>query len=336
MARRPSSVALGYLASVVGAGFASGQEVATFFTLRPASGPALAAATLTLALGGRLIVRLAAAAGAGSLEELLASRSRRLAAWIGPAWLGYLWVVLAAMLAGSAALLGQHRLPGRPGSALFGLLVALTVARGVEAVDRLYRWLVPAKIGALAALAALAWLGSPPQEALLSPDAPSPFETFRSLLLGAAFGGYNVLLSAGLLLPGARPRERGRESAAAALGGLLAGLMAALVDAALRRAGPGVLAYPVPMERLAAAHGAWASALYSALLLAAIYTTSVAVTLPLAGGRRSLPAAAAAVAVAWLVAQVGFVPLVRVVYPLMGALALALLAWLGLGGRRRR
>ncbi|MCL6522755.1 MAG: hypothetical protein K6U79_10365, partial [Firmicutes bacterium] len=325
-----------------GAGFASGQEVATFFTLRPAPGAALAAAALTLALGGGLLVRQAARAGAGTLEELLAWRSRRLARGVGPLWLGFLGLVLAAMLAGSAALLVQRGLPGRGGSALFALLVALTVVRGVEWVDRLYRWLVPAKVGALALLALLAWLGTPPTEALSPPPPAPPLQAAGSTLLGAAFGGYNLLLSAGLLLPGRRPRGAG-ETWAAAAGGLLAAAMAALVDAALRRTGAATLAYDVPMERLAALHGAWASALYSLVLLAAIYTTAVAVALPLAGraaglaGGRAGAAAgtAAVVAAAWLVAQVGFVALVRVAYPLMGLLALALLAALLAGGGRR-
>ncbi|MDI3317668.1 MAG: hypothetical protein QJR14_08655 [Bacillota bacterium] len=355
MARRPSSVTLGYLASVVGAGFASGQEVASFFTLQPAPGAALLAATLTLALGGGLLVRRAAAEEASSLEELLARRSRRLASWFAPLWLAYLWVILAAMLAGCAALLEQRGLPGRLGSALLGLLVAWTAARGVELVDRLYRWLVPAKIGALAGLAALGWLGPPVGgeadpgggaggaalgPGLPPPGLPPPGPALGAIFLGAAFGGYNLLLSAGVLLPETQAPGR-REAPAAALGGLLAGAMAALVDAALRRAGPEVLAYPVPMERLADLHGAWASALYAGVLMAAIFTTSVAVTLPLRslgrGARRPSLAMAGVASVAWLVAQVGFVPLVRLAYPVMGGVALILLGWLGrVRGRARR
>jgi len=129
------SIAATYLGTVVGAGFASGQEVLQYFSFfGPASFPALVLATLLFVFFGRIILDIGHRLNARSHLEIIR--------YAGGPWLGtavdaiitfFLFGALTAMAAGGGAIFAeQFGLPAILGSALIIGAALATVLFGLR------------------------------------------------------------------------------------------------------------------------------------------------------------------------------------------------------------
>lgn len=286
------------LGAVVGAGLASGREVASFFGRYGAwgfAGIALAAGTLYL-LGG---------------TELPGSWRGR---WPERLWRVLLTLLLAAtggaMLAGAgevAALVlpvhGAYWL-GMAGT----LLLAWTLAR--RTVTGLM-WVSRAMLAVLAALITLG-LTLPPMQAVALTEASIP----AALLRGVTYGGFNAALMQPVMAnASALPQGERRRSLLIACG-LTAALLTAGSAVLLRH--PALLGEALPFVRLMARLGQigyWLGA--SALYLAILTTLTVCI--------RSTGGGWLATAGIVLVAMIGFSGVVDAAYPLLGGSCAALL-----------
>ena len=354
-----------YIGTVVGAGFASGQEILRFFTLYGSLGTAgMLISVALLGLYGVAVLRLGERLGAQSHRELLRA--------VGGPWLGRLadWVIsgflfagTGVMIAGSGAIFREQlALPLWLGSAVMTVAAIVTVAGGLRGVVRAISLVAPvlvlmavavglwslasaaggSAIGGGSAAASDTVLAAPLAwpVAALGEQAAAPHWLLAALL----YASYNLLLAMpilaplGAVLPGARLHWWG-----GLLGGFGLGAAGLAIHLAMVEQPYAVLGFEVPMLSLVRALSPLMTKLYTAILWAEVYTTAVAglysVSARLARERSPAfrPVVLAVAVAALVVSRVGFADLVGTLYPLVGYLGLIVLVavpryWLS-GGR---
>lgn len=342
-------IAATYIGTVVGAGFASGQEVLQFFSYFGAWGAAgLALVTVLFIFFGMIIMETGRASRARShMDVLRLSGGKALGRVTDAVITFFLFGSLTAMIAGCGALFEQQlRLPSLLGSGLMAILPAVTVLTGIRGVINSISVVVPFLLGAVAVTCACALYAVPPV-----PDA-APFPSAANgvisgwLMAAVLYVSYNTLVSAAVLGPlgtqaaCARSIKRG-----ALLGGLGLGAAAFLIYLAFSGRIASLYGVEVPMLSLAGGVSGVLQLSYAAVLAAEIFTTAVGSLYGFAARfsdeRSPLQSRVVAIAVtvvAFWAAQLGFSNLVRYLYPIAGyggLLLLALLLWSRIRLRKR-
>ncbi|ADU52111.1 hypothetical protein Tmar_2030 [Thermaerobacter marianensis DSM 12885] len=345
-----------FIGTVVGAGFASGQEILSFFTLYgwPGTAGILLVAAAFVA-GGRWWLEMGARTGASSYRDALQAVA---GPWAGSFMDGLLAASLFAgvgvMTAGAAAVTAEQ-LGWSPwtGRLVFAVLCAATVWRGLPGVLAANAAVVPLLVAAVLVVTVHGLLGAPgpavplPRSGLpafpaLAPMAASlPVAPARHWLLAALlYAGFNLLLSLPVLVPlGAAAPPPSRRTGSL-VGGTGLAALALLLHLAMLVHMPGPATREIPVFHLAAGLPGWVRAGLGAVLWTEIFTTAVGSLYGLAsragppGTCRYRLAVVAVAAAATTVAGAGFAHLVRLLYPLMGWLGLVLMAWLLAAPRR--
>jgi uncharacterized membrane protein YkvI len=326
-----------YIGTVVGAGFASGQEILQFFGSHGPRGlAALAVATASLGLFGYLLLRASARLRAESHAVVLRYVAGPVVGRVIDLVLTFfLFGGTAAMLAGAGATLQQEfALPYWIGLVGMALATVLTVLFGIGAVVRSVSVIVPFLLAAVLAVATATVVARPPD---LTFTAPARAAVGHWAVSGVAYGSYNLILSASVLVPIARLTPRARLGPGAFLGALGLGLGALAVNLAILSHAPDSAAAEVPMVLAARLLSPAAGLAYSVVLLAEVYTTAVGSLFGFANrlvGEESPYFKALVIggaAAATVAGAAGFSTIVGTLYPavgyagflLLGALALA-------------
>lgn len=321
-----------YVGGVIGAGFASGQEL-VFFFLRFGQG-GLVGIFLTvvlLTLGTALILEFSAEQALTSYHGLFLAMGLKRAGLFEWAYSFILVVGSAVMLAGCAALALESG-----GSELFRLVTALllfvVLISGRKGILGVGRWLAPF-ITIFLILLALRHLQHQGMQ-LTTPGDQSPWGGFEAALLYASYNlGFSIAVLAGTagLLKKTRQRWAVAIIANLLLGGALLLLFLALNTLSLPQ-----LEAPMPLEILAALGGRVILSGYHFVLWASMYTTALANSFALttrlteSGKMNWQRASLLVIVLSVTLSYVGFAPLIRIAYPLLGLVvlwSLAYLAW---------
>ena len=334
-------IAMVYIGTVVGAGFATGQEVLQFFVTFGVSGLwGIVLSTLLFVGYGILIMGLGLTVSAGSHRELL---PRLGAGWFQRVMDALIMVslfsALTAMLAGTGALFAQQfGLPAVLGNALMGVVTVVTVCKGLRGVIGAISAVVPFLLVSVVVIGVVSLLDGP-----VTVSAPLPVQDgglMRNWLWSAVlYGSYNILMSVAVLAPlGAEAKDKKAILRGGALGGIGLGAMSLIIFLAIT-ANPESAGFEVPMLRLAGQAAPLAGALFSVVLLAEVYTTAVGslygFSARLQGRGRHTQLIAGTAGVAFLASLLGFSNLVRYLYPLQGYGGLVLLVALLVAKRPR-
>ncbi len=321
---------LAIVGAVIGAGFASGREVMTFFTRFGAwSWAGIAVAAVVMGVVVLRLLSLARRLGAVSFavvcERALGTRGGRIGATL---YALMLWGTGAAMLSGAGELCaialpvhGAYAI-GFAGMLLLGAVVA---RRGIGALA----W-VSAGMAPLCCLLYFLLMIRPPLPAQVS-LAPAPVG-WGTVPLGIAYAALNIALAAGLLCEQAAQRTA-RECVSAAIGAAAClGALLTLSNAAMLPSVSALSGAALPIVRLASGLGITGFWLCVATLGLAMLTTLAAT---LRAGVQVLPARLAewqrwalAAGLIALGGALGFERLVGVAYPALGWAAAALVLWL--------
>ncbi len=323
-----------YIGGVIGAGFASGQEIMQFFAVfgtRGLWGVALATA-LFVYLGvvvQTTAVRLESTGYREVLEHLL---GRSLTAVMDRLSLGMLLVGLGIMLAGSGAIFReQFGLPSVVGVLVLTALILGVLWGGLARVVAVNAVLVPLKLGLVALVAALA-LASAAEPVPGAPAGAAPVGLLAGNWVWAAvlYVSYNMVVPVAVLSTLGRHLTPAEAVRGALAGGLLLGLAAGVVAAAIIVHYSQVWFYQVPLLYLAGAVHPVVGVMFSVAIWLAVFTTGIANAHGFAG-RLALPdsrgyrlAGLGAVLVMIPVALLEFATLVRFFYPLFGLIGLVL------------
>lgn len=296
------------IGTVIGAGFASGQEIVAFFGAAYISPLVAAVCGALIAAGSYLFLYLGAKFGARNVSELNVKVLGRLHPAADVFLLFNSLIVLAGMLAGLDALGGMF-FPLRPlYSIAGGALCGLVVCKGLNGLMRCNSLLIPAVIGIIVAVCA-ASLGPPLAEPALR------FNPFSCV----TYASMNLILAGTVLATVGVGKKRAVICSVAA--GAVMGVLLLLILFALNANGAEgemplvsmARKYPPLFYTMA---GVVAAAIFTTMLTAA---SGLSDWLTAATGSRRFSVAAVMLA-GLILSNLGFETVVGLLYPVIGVL----------------
>lgn len=327
------SIATAFMGTVIGAGFSSGQEIMQFFGDFGVQG-----------VGGLLIAALGFFAYA-ALIMLLARRIRSDhyldllnpwgARWLNPVIDGALFGcslgVQVVMVAGAGVLLeAELGIPSIIGSALLLLLNGFACWSGSEGVAKGFNISVPVLIVGSILVAGYAITNPPAAQRLGEAHLPNPMvgTWYTSAVL---FVFHNMLSSIGVLAPmAANAKSAPRLLAGSLAGAFFLGLLGLTLVLCIVQNYALVQNTAMPMLAISNALSPATGVLYTVLMLCAIFSTTIGLTLSMGTRLKNAAWFRAAwyhkyilvmSAAALLCSRVGFVGLIGKLYPFFGYLS---------------
>jgi uncharacterized membrane protein YkvI len=340
-------VAAAYIGTIVGAGFASGQEVLQFFSLFGTVGIlGLLLSTVLFVIFGLIILELGLRLNAGSHREVIQYAAGR---WLGTAIDGvitfFLFGALTAMAAGAGAIFSeQFGLYHVLGSLILIVLTVLTVLTGISGVIAAISYVVPVLLLSVLGISVATLVATPIDLTAINrwaepSSAPVPFWPLSAV----NYVSYNLVVGVAVLAPlGRHVKDTGVLRKGALYGGIGLGIGALAINLTLLANIPTITGYEIPMLYIAAGFSPLIQIIYSIVLLAEIFTTAVGSLYGFAGRiiGQDNPL------FKWLVlgtgvlafgaGQFGFTTLVRILYPAVGYAGLLMLGGLVYGYARER
>ncbi len=332
-------VAAAYIGTVVGAGFASGQEVMQFFTFFGGRGLfALLISTFMFVFFGFIILDLGHRFKARShLEIIRHAGGRYLGQIIDAVITFFLFGALTAMAAGAGAIFAeQFGLPYLLGSLIMVLATVITVLLGIHGVLSAISFVVPFLLISVLGLSIASLVANPVSITSMNQWAaatnpPVPFWPLSAII----YVSYNLVLGVAVLGPmGKLAGNPDILKKGALYGGIGLGLGALAINLSLMTFDPNLSGFQIPMVQVAARFSPYIQAGYSIILLAEVYTTAVGSLYGFAA-RLSDPEAKrfrwvviGAGIVSLAAGQLGFSNLVRVLYSAVGYAGILMLAGL--------
>lgn len=340
------SIAATYIGTVVGAGFASGQEVLQFFGYYGLGGFAgLFITTAIFIVFGYIILKLG--------NQYKARSHLTVIQLAGGRWLGkiidfiitfFLFGALTAMVAGSGAIFEeQFQIPSLWGNIIMIILSLITTLLGIGGVISAISFVVPLLLIGVFSLTILTIFNKIPfglsmlQQAMPG-NAPVPHWGLSAVV----YASYNIVIAVAVLSPlGAEVKDNTKLKSGSILGGIGLGLGAMAILFSLLLNMPFVAHYEIPMVYIASRFTPWIQLVYSGILLAEIYTTAVGnlygfaarLTDPRGPHYRWYIIVTASISL--IASQFGFSTLVRYLYPAVGYAGFLLLGGLAYGMIRR-
>lgn len=326
---RVLQIAFTYIGTVVGAGFATGQEILQFFTQYGKW------ATITIGLSTLLFVWL------GTKMMLIAhdTRSRsyedlnkhlfgqKAGKWITWITLIVLIGVNSVMLAGAGSVFMEHLgLHYQTGLIITLIGTYLLLGRGMQAILQMNSIVVPMML-LLSLLMIFSTLHHPGAFRFVTLTTDSnPFKVWISPLLYTAF---NLALAQAVLVPvGSQIRHRNVLKWGGITGGIGVGFMLMAAHFAMSAQMPGIIQFEIPMGSIAFQLGWVVQSVYVTLIFMEIFTTFVAdiygMTLHLKQHIDVHPRLITLVIMmlCYSFSQFGFSSLLSVLYPIFGCMSL--------------
>ncbi len=323
-----------YIGTVVGAGFATGQEILQFFTLygQWAVLAILLASFLFLWLGTRIML-LSRQLRAKSYEDLNAHLFGDTAGrWISVLIFILLLTITAVMLAGAGAVFHDHfNLSYQSGLLWTALLVFIVNSNGMNGIKTVNTIVVPLML-LFMLLTLFATLRLPSSDHFLSLESSRPW--WRLMLSPFVYTAFNLALAQSVLVPLGASTDNPR---VIRLGGLLGGIGITIMLLAghisLSAHMPGIAQYNIPMGYIISSLGPAISLLFIMLIFAEIFTTLIAniygMTLQVRQHIEIKPEILTLILLAfcYMISQFGFRTLLSTLYPILGMISLG---WLGM------
>lgn len=339
-------VAATYVGTVVGAGFASGQETLRFFAVFGNHGSwGILVATALFVVLGVAVMDLGHTLGAASHQELLIyTCGPALGRFMDLLVTSFLLASLSVMLAGGGAVMAQQfGLSTGLGITLTAVVSVVTVLFGLRGLVAANGVVVPM----LTSFVVLVTVGTLWRQGLgplrLGLQWPELAAAPHWLLAALLYVAYNLILAVAVLAPlGATVSDPSVRRQGGILGGLGLGLLALLIKLALGSHLPEIGRSEVPLLFIAQSYAPSFQVIYALVLWAEIYTTAIGSLYGFASRlsllRRwdyPLMVLGSAALAAWG-SQAGFSRLVSLLYPLYGYASLVFLGSLGLSLLRQR
>lgn len=333
-----SKIAAAYIGTVVGAGFASGQEVLQFFGYFRYWGiVALIISGFLFYYFGTIILKLGQELDADShLPVIEYAGGKFIGKFIDYVIIFFLFGALTAMAAGAGAIFAeQFQLSSIVGSGLLILITLVTVLAGISGVISAISIVVPLLLVSVfgISLYTLVVQGISMQSLAVIPGKPAvPVWPLSSIV----YVSYNLVMAVAILGPlGKEGKNKHRLRLGALWGGMGLGIGALAILVAVLATVPESARYEIPMIYVAGQISPLVQKIYSVVLIAEIYTTAVSslygfvVRLIAPDNKKLIRYVAIGTSiVALLASQLGFSNLVRVLYPLVGYAGLLMLGGL--------
>lgn len=317
-----------YIGTIVGAGFASGQEIFQFVTRYGSKSVLIIAVSVLLfILAGAKIMLLAHSIGASSYHQfnqyVFGSRA---GFWINTFTLLTLLCTTGVMLAGSGALFAQQ-LGGfyQAGVIATALLVYFITSRGMHAIMTVNTLVVPLMLGFTVLIGIRTFIMNgidfPPFNGSINAAgwALSPF----------LYVAFNLSLALAVLVPlGSEMQDRRVLIGGSVVGGIGLGILLLLSNYVLLVHSADALRAEVPMAMIVSLLGPFVQWMFSLIILGEIFTTLVGNVFGLTRQLQVFPSfqvdsrfiIVGLLMVCYIISQFGFSTLVHHLYPLFSYL----------------
>lgn len=270
---------MGYLGAVIGAGFASGQEIVQFFVVYGTDGlkGSITAAFLFAACGG-LLLYVAHSHQISNYQDMLSCLLGDKTGKIIDLLLAvFLFLGISMMLSASGAVFSEHlHLPKLLGVLVGYGLVIMFLVSGKRGLVFSYNLLVPLKLLLLATIAGYAafFVEGAASRAVIEETNSLPTQCW--LLSSILYVAYNFALAMVVLTEYKTVASKRGGITGAAMGGIVLGALVLLCYLALAKFFPVVLAYEVPMLYIIERISIQIKNLYTIVLWVGIITTAIA------------------------------------------------------------
>ncbi len=315
-----------YIGTVVGAGFASGQEVLQFFSAFGWQGLwGIAVSSLLFFFIGYSVLLLGNKLKASSHVDIVRFTNGRVLGFVIDVVITvFLFGALAAMIAGAGAIfVEQFRIPSVWGTLAMALVTLLTVATGTRGVVNAISYVVPFLLAAVLFICVYSITTNPLTTEDMQAAALLEGATPNWLMSAVNYASYNIVIAVAVLGPmGAETGSRRKLFWGALLGaaGLGVGILAidlcvvtSIADASVKE---------VPMIEIASKISPVFKLLFAVVLFAEVYTTAVGNLYGFVRRvRLKLPkiwTILIPTVLALAVSQLGFSNMVRYLYPAVG------------------
>ncbi|MGD9567968.1 MAG: hypothetical protein AB7V48_06530 [Sedimentibacter sp.] len=329
-------VAGAYIGTVVGAGFATGQEILQFFTRFGLMGLAgLVIATVMFIMFGYIIMDLGNKLRANSHYEIIKyAGGRKLGTIIDIIITFFLFGSFTAMIAGTGALVWQQfKLPIFFGNLFMAVITAFTVLTGIKGIINIISMVVPFLLVAVVSVSIYSILTS--TTGFTSSVILSESSLLSNWLIASVlYVSYNIITSIAVLGPlGFQAQDKKIIIRGAVLGGFGLGLGAVMINLALSSNLSEMANIEVPMLKIAGKMSDKIQTVYAVVLIAEIYTTAVGSLYGFVSRFSDIKnnkitsrlMVAFTSAAALLASQFGFSNLVKYLYPIVGYCGVVLL-----------
>ncbi|MDQ0169775.1 YkvI family membrane protein [Paenibacillus tundrae] len=326
---RVLQIAFTYIGTVVGAGFATGQEILQFFTQYGKW------ATFTIGLStilfvwlGTKMMLIAHDTGSRSYEDL----NKHLFGYKAGRWITWITLLIligvnSVMLAGAGSVFVEHLgLHYQTGLLVTLVGTYLLLGRGIRAIMQMNSIVVPMML-LLSLLMITSTLHQPGASRFITLTTDkSLIQVWLSPLLYTSF---NLVLAQAVLVPlGNQIHSRNMLKWGGVLGGIGVGFMLLAAHFAMSAQMPGITQFEIPMGSIAFQLGWIVQSVYVSLIFMEIFSTFVAdiygMTLQVRQNIRVHPRVIMLVIMllCYSFSQFGFSSLLSILYPIFGCLAL--------------
>lgn len=322
-------IAFTYIGTIVGAGFATGQEILQFFTQygRVATFTILIATIAFIWLGTRMML-IAHDISAHSYEDLNKHLfGQKAGKWISLFTLIIILGVNSVMLAGSGSVFVEHlNMHYQVGLLITLLGTYLLLGKGMRSILQINSIVVPIMM-ILSLLLIFSTIKAPGADRFITLGSDEPL--LKGLLSPLLYTSFNLAMAQAVLVPlGAQTASRSTIIKGGLIGGLGVGLMLMSAHFAMSAQMPGIQQFEIPMGNVAVQLGTAIQLLYITMIFMEIFSTFVAdiygLTLQLQHHLSMHPRliTLSIMCTCYLISQFGFSSLLSVLYPIFGSLSL--------------
>lgn len=328
-------IATAYIGTVVGAGFASGQELLQFFVVFGYKGLiGLLFVTGLFMFFGYKIMSCGKMLKSSSHEVIIQYTCGKI---LGTALdfiiTFFLFGSLSAMIAGSGALFNQiFHIPLLIGSLFMTLLTMVTVITGIKGVINSISFVVPFLLISTVSICIASFFFSPKTTDALIPASLKAGALMQNWWWSAIlYISYNIILSVAILGSlGANAKNNTAIKQGSILGGLGLGISAIAIFFAIFGSNTTVLHVEIPMIYVAGSLSASVQMIYFFALIAGIYTTAVGSLYGFVARISEKESISKFLVISLallslLASQMGFSTLVKYLYPFIGYSGIAFL-----------
>lgn len=325
-----------YVSAVVGAGFATGQEIMGFFTrYGPAGFWGVLVSAAAFMIMGPLLLQKAIRCDAYTPGELASFRFGRKGEWVMRTINLFLeFSVLIVMLSGLRTVLHQAGIPDEIAIVLLTAGIFVIISSDMKRVLRFNGIITPVVIIGITAACVLLLTRCTDWSAWTGTEEQTPYPWLVSALL---YAGFNLLLAMpALCLAGKMIQREDAAAGGGLLGGFCIGAMAMLSNSLIFVSGPQLASAQMPVVELALASMPWFGTMYQVVIFAAMAGSAVicarcAVDLFPAGKTEKRWLRSALVCcLAGPLSMLDFSGLIGILYPFFGGvgiLAVLLILW---------
>ncbi|MGR7948571.1 YkvI family membrane protein [Alcaligenes sp. RM2] len=332
-------IAMAFVGVVVGAGFASGQEILQFFSSFGYWGLLGGVVSgLCFTILGMAVGELSQVSVSHSFKEgLYLICGPRLGVVVDIMITFFMYAIAVVMFAGGGSLMEQQwGVPAQYGSIAVMLITVLIVFLRVDRVMAFIGSITPILVLMMIFLCIYSWnTRDLPLEELDVIAQTKPQGAGHWLVGSLLYVSYNMVVGAPfLMIAGAQATSRRNALLGGLVGGLLLGFLIVLISAGVFGRIDTIGSAALPMLMLATEQSKLLGTIMSVVIFAMILTTSVGVLYSFSAriftpNTRKFNIGTAIAGVLGLVgAKIGFINLVGTVYPFFGYLGFVLMAWI--------